>query len=193
MTETTGAQWNNDTWHTYGWTPGANEFDKAILAAQYAHMTLAEARANVFMWWGLIYSPAPEWKKNQKARQKHRDEGLVLVEQKVGPNGRQLFLEKTKKFYVFKQFSRFLAPGTKRIEINSPEPLWVSAYLNEEKKQGIIIAVNPGKQKVRLQLGLPNNHSTIEAFQTDNQLNCEPVHAMDPLPGKSVRTYLYFL
>ena len=35
MTETTGAQWNNEEWHTYGWSPALSEYDKALLAAQY--------------------------------------------------------------------------------------------------------------------------------------------------------------
>ena len=82
MTETTGAQWNNEVWHTYGWTPGASEFDKAILAGRYMHMTFADAQANAFFWWGLVYSLAPDKETDPNVREKHRDEGLVLVEEK---------------------------------------------------------------------------------------------------------------
>ena len=191
MTETTGAQWNNDLWHTYGWTPQANEFDKAILAAQYAHMTLVDAGANVFMWWGLIYSLAPDRETNPKVRQKHRDEGLVLVEEQPGANGRQKLIERTKKFFVLKQFANFLTPGTQRIVIDSPDPLLVSAYRKRNGKEGVVIAINPSNQVIGLNLNLPDGGKVKSAFQTDRQLNCEAVKASSPLPPKSIRTLVY--
>ena len=49
MTETTGAQWNNDIWHTYGWSKEATEYDKALLAAQYMHMTFTESESSAFL------------------------------------------------------------------------------------------------------------------------------------------------
>ena len=94
MTETTGAQWNNEVWHTYGWTPEASEFDKAILAGRYMHMTFADAQANAFFWWGLVYSLAPDKESDPNVREKHRDEGLVLVEEKGGASRMQKYLEK---------------------------------------------------------------------------------------------------
>ena len=158
MTETTGAHWNNDVWHTYGWSPDLTEFDKAILAAQYAHMTLADAQANVFMWWGLIYSLAPDRVKDPKVRQKHRDEGLVLVEEKVGPRGRQELVERTKKFFMIKQYSGFITDGFRRISVNSPDPLWVSAYYNESEENGVLVAINPSTQSLSLKTNLSLIH-----------------------------------
>ena len=125
MTETTGAQWNNDLWHTYGWTPQANEFDKALLAAQYAHMTLVDAGANVFMWWGLIYSLAPDRETNPKVREKHRDEGLVLVQEQPGSNGRQKLIERTKKFSFSSNLSTSSLRGAKESPSNHPNPFWL--------------------------------------------------------------------
>ncbi len=191
MTETTGAQWNNDIWHTYGWSPQLTEFDKAILAAQYAHMTLADAQANVFMWWGLIYSLAPEYVKNPKVREKHRDEGLVLVEEKVGPKGRQKLVERTKKFFMIKQYSRFITSGFRRISVNSPDPLWVSAYFHESRKRGVIVAINPSSESVSLEVKMPDGFKMDEAYQTDNQRDCEKVNPPSVLPGRSVRTIVY--
>ncbi|MEL0099708.1 MAG: hypothetical protein VW907_09145, partial [Opitutae bacterium] len=193
MTETTGAQWNNDVWHTYGWSPQLTEFDKAILAAQYAHMSLVDAEANVFMWWGLIYSLAPDRVRDPKVRQKHRDEGLVLVEEKAGPSGRQELVERTKKFFMIKQYSGFITDGFRRISVNSPDPLWVSAYFNKSKKSGVIVAINPSPQPTSLAFTLPEGMKTTEAYQTDNQLDCEKVPARSVLPGRSIRTILYSL
>ena len=191
MTETTGAQWNNDVWHTYGWFEGATEFDKAILAAQYMHMTFTQAEANAFLWWGLLYSLAPDRVKHLKTRQKHRDEGLVLVEEKRGANGYQKFLEKTKKFYFFKQYANFIWKGSKRIEIKSPTPLEVSAYQTYDKSRIVVIALNPSDTVQAVDLNLPEGMDFKRAFQTDRKLNCEPVPHSSPLPAKSIRTYIY--
>ena len=191
MTETTGAQWNNDIWHTYGWMPELTEFDKAILAAQYAHMTLADAQANVFMWWGLVYSLAPDRVKDPKVRQKHRDEGLVLVEEKPGPSGRQELVERTKKFFMIKQYSGFITDDFRKVSINSPDPLWVSAYFNSSKSSGVIVAINPSADSISLDVTLPEGMKTRGAYQTDKDLNCESVSADSPLPGRAVRTILY--
>jgi O-glycosyl hydrolase len=191
MTETTGAQWNNDVWHTYGWFEDATEFDKAILAAQYMHMTFAQAEANAFLWWGLLYSLAPDRVKHVKTRQKHRDEGLVLVEEKRGANGYQKFLEKTKKFYFFKQYANFIWKGSKRIELKSPTPIEATAYQTYDKSRIVVIVLNPSDSAQAVDLKLPQDMDFKRAFQTDRKLNCEPVPYTNPLPGKSIRTYIF--
>jgi arylsulfatase A-like enzyme/O-glycosyl hydrolase len=191
MTETTGAQWNNDVWHTYGWFEGATEFDKAILAARYMHMTFAQAEANAFLWWGLLYSLAPDRVKHLKTRQKHRDEGLVLVEEKRGADGYQKFLEKTKKFYFFKQYANFIWKGSKRIELKSPDPLEITAYQTYDKSRIVVIVLNPSDTAQAVDLKLPQDMDFKRAFQTDRKLNCEPVPNSSPLPGKSIRTYIF--
>jgi O-glycosyl hydrolase len=191
MTETTGAQWNNDVWHTYGWFEDATEFDKAILAAQYMHMTFAQAEANAFLWWGLLYSLAPDRVKHVKTRQKHRDEGLVLVEEKRGANGYQKFLEKTKKFYFFKQYANFIWKGSKRIELKSPTPIEATAYQTYDKSRIVVIVLNPSDSAQAVDLKLPQDMDFKRAFQTDRKLNCEPVPYTNTLPGNSIRTYIF--
>lgn len=191
MTETTGAQWNNDVWHTYGWFKEATEFDKAILAAQYMHMTFAQAEANAFLWWGLLYSIAPDRVTATKTRQKHRDEGLVLVEEKRGANGDQKFLEKTKKFYFFKQYANYIWKGSKRIELKSPDPLEVTAYQTYDTNRIVVVALNPSNSSQKIELSIPKAMKFRRAFQTDRKLNCEPVRPTPLLPPKSIRTYIY--
>ena len=193
MTETTGAQWNNDIWHTYGWSKEATEYDKALLAAQYMHMTFTESESSAFLWWGLIYSLAPERVSALKVRQKHRDEGLVLVEEKQGPKGRQKFHEKTKKFYFFKQYSNFIWRGSKRIECISPGPLEISAFQTFDKSRIVVVAINPSVESQRIQLMLPKEMIFKRAFQTDRELNCEIVPRTNPLPAKSIRTFIFEL
>ena len=190
MTETTGAQWNNDEWHTYGWTPEASEFDKALLAAQYMHMTFADAQANAFLWWGLVYSLAPDKVTDANTRQKHRDEGLVLVEEKGGANGKQKFLEKTKKFYFFKQYANYIWKGSRRIELESPASLEITAFQTYDKSRIVVIAINSSNSKQTLELKIPDGMIEQRAFQTDRKLNCELVPTSSPLPPKSIRTYI---
>ena len=190
MTETTGAQWNNEVWHTYGWTPGASEFDKAILAGRYMHMTFADAQANAFFWWGLVYSLAPDKETDPNVREKHRDEGLVLVEEKGGANGMQKYLEKTKKFYVFKQFANYIWKGSKRVEIESNSDLEVSAYRTYDGDRLVVVAINPTDSPVSLQLDLGEGFSAKRAFQTDRTLNCQSVPLNSPLPPHSIRTFV---
>ena len=191
MTETTGAQWNNDEWHTYGWTPEASEFDKALLAARYIHMTFAEAQANAFLWWGLVYSLAPDRVNDPMTRQKHRDEGLVLVEEKGGANGKQKFLEKTKKFYFFKQYANYIWKGSRRIEVESPAPLEITAFQTYDKSRIVVVAINPSNSKQILELKIPDGMIERRAFQTDQKLNCELVQPSQALPPQSARTYIY--
>ena len=142
MTETTGAQWNNEEWHTYGWEPKLNEYEKALLAARYIHMTFADAGANAFFWWGLVYAVAPQRVTDPNLREKHRDEGLVLVQEKRGADDQQKFLERTKKFYFFKQFSKFVKPGYSRIEMESPTGLSLCAFMSPDQKKVVVVAIN---------------------------------------------------
>ncbi|MDG2012547.1 MAG: glycoside hydrolase family 30 beta sandwich domain-containing protein, partial [Pirellulaceae bacterium] len=190
MTETTGAQWNGAQWHTYGWTPDLTEHDKAIKAARYVHMTLVNANANAFLWWGLVYSLAPENVTDPNTRQKHRDEGLVLVQEKDS-SGYQPMLEKTKKYYVFRQYSSFIRPGFQRIEMPNSQDLQVSAYRSPDQSQVVAVVVNDTPNSQAVQLRPPSGFRSTQAWQTDASRNCEAVSPTENLPPKSVRTFVY--
>ncbi|MEN8716991.1 MAG: glycoside hydrolase family 3 N-terminal domain-containing protein [Verrucomicrobiales bacterium] len=190
MTETTGAQWNSDEWHTYGWTREMTEHDKAIKAARYIHTTLADAEANAFLWWGLVYSLAPEKVTNPDTRQKHRDEGLVLVSE-VQENARQKFLERTRKFYTFRQYSNFIKPGYQRVELREPEALQVSAFQSPDRRKLAVVAVNDTDRGQMLTLEVPLEFKVEESTQTDQNRSGESVDAGTILPPRSVRTVVF--
>ena len=190
MTETTGAQWNGAQWHTYGWTRELSEHDKAIKAARYIHMTLVEAEANAFFWWGLVYSLAPERVTDPDTRQKHRDEGLVLVKEK-NENGFQEFLERTKKFYVFRHYSAFVQPGYQRIEIESPADLQVSAFRSPDQTKLVVVVVNDSNAAQSIKFNPPASFTSISAWQTDTNRHCQPVNPSESLPSKSIRTLVF--
>ncbi|MFL2927594.1 MAG: glycoside hydrolase family 30 beta sandwich domain-containing protein [Opitutales bacterium] len=113
------------------------------------------------------------------------------MEEKGGAEGFQKFIEKTKKFYFFKQYANFIWKGSKRIEIKSPTPLEVSAYQTYDKSRIVVIALNPSDTVQAVDLNLPEGMDFKRAFQTDRKLNCEPVPHSSPLPAKSIRTYIY--
>jgi O-glycosyl hydrolase len=191
MTETTGAQWNSGTWHTYGWTPELSEHGKAIRAAQYIHMTLVDAEANAFLWWGLVYSLAPANNKDPNKRQKHRDEGLVLVKETY-ENGRQPFLERTKKFYAFRQYSAFVKPGYRRLAVLQPEGVQLSAYLSPDESRIVAVGINDTAVAQAVRPLVADKFAT-KAWQTDKERNCEAVPVDGALPPQSVRTWIWEL
>lgn len=190
MTETTGAQWNGDAWHTYGWTPALTEHDKAIKAARYIHLTLVDAEANAFLWWGLVYSLAPDAVTNPNTRQKHRDEGLVLVQEK-NVDGFQAFLENTKTYYAFKQYSAFIKPGYRRIEFESPSNLQVSAFESPDGSKLIIVMVNDTEESQQIEINQPIDFNFTGAWQTDENINCDAVKLRSPISAKAVRTIVF--
>ena len=189
MTETTGAQWNSDDWHTFGWTSDLTEHQKAIKAARYMHMTLVDAEANAFLWWGLIYSLPPDDVAREEERKKFYDEGLVLVERKW-VQGRQPIATLTKKYFVFKQYSAFVEPGFARVALAEMPDLQAAAFVSPHRDRLIVVCINDTPQPQQVQLELPADMKCVEATQTDRDRDCEPVDIQSPLPPESVRTFI---
>ena len=192
MTETTGAQWNGNDWHTYGWTADLTEHQKAIQAARYMHTTFVDAKANAFLWWGLIYSLAPDTEKNENVRQKHRDEGLVLVTAPANQVGNhQAFVERTKKFHVFSQYSKFIHPGYKRLHLDAASGVHASAYLGEDDNRLVAVVINDTDTSKAISMQVDVGYEFVSAHQTDQSLNCEPIGTDAVLPPQSVRTVVF--
>jgi len=192
MTETTGAQWNGNDWHTYGWTADLTEHQKAILAARYIHTTFVDAEANAFLWWGLIYSLAPGSERDANVQQKHRDEGLVLVcapADQVGDY--QTFIERTKKFYTFSQYSQFIQPGYQRIDIKPASGLHASAYVNEESTRLVVVVINDSAETKKLSFQVDVGYHLVSTHQTDKVRNCEEIADDVFFEPQSVRTVVY--
>ena len=192
MTETTGAQWNGNDWHTYGWTADLTEHQKAIQAARYMHTTFVDAQASAFLWWGLIYSLAPGNEQDENVRQKHRDEGLVLVcapADQVGEH--QTFIERTKKFYVFSQYSKFIQPGYKRVDLDAVSEVYASAYVGEDDNRLIAVIINDSETSKDVSIQVDAGYEFVSAHQTDKSRNCEQIGTSVVLPPQSVRTVVF--
>ena len=192
MTETTGAQWNGNEWHTYGWTADLTEHQKAIQAARYMHTTFVDAQANSFLWWGLIYSVAPGNEKDGNVLQKHRDEGLVLVRAPADQIGEyQAFLERTKKFYVFAQYSKFIQPGYRRVALDAVSGVHASAYVGDNDNRLIAVVINDSRTSKELSIQVDAGYEFASAHQTDKLRNCEEIETDELLPPQSVRTIIF--
>ena len=193
MTETSGATWNSSQWHPLGWSPEMDEHDKAIAAACYIHTALVDAQCNAFLWWGLVYSEAPQPIKDENEHQKFRDEGLILVthQKKDGVNP---FLERTKKYYAFKQFSAFVRPGYVRLNTLSDSSCLATAFRSPDSSQLVVILVNPAKNcRVRPRVSIEPAGAITKTWVTDRIRQCEEVKWEGFLEPESVTTLIYSL
>jgi glucuronoarabinoxylan endo-1,4-beta-xylanase len=192
MTETTGAQWNSKDWHTLGWRPEMDEHAQAIAAGRYVHAALVDAGANAFLWWGLVYSAPPASVKAPRERQKFRDEGLILVdpEKKAGAHA---FKERTRKYFVLKQFARFVRPGWVRVAVTAEPTRLVAAFRSPDRKTAAVVIVHsdgiPRTADVRVTGDAVYRLSA--AYRTDRTRECAPVEWDGTLPAESVTTLLY--
>ena len=75
------------------------------------------------------------------------------------------FYNDTKLLYTLGQYSRFVRPGMKRVEVNRSDNLSViaalrndmySAYIDEETNQVIIVAANSKITQSRIELAVEN-------------------------------------
>jgi O-glycosyl hydrolase len=192
MTETTGAQWNSKDWHTLGWRPEMDEHAQAIAAGRYVHAALVDAGANAFFWWGLVYSAPPPSVKGAWERQKFRDEGLILVDpEKKG--GVHPFRERTRKYFVLKQFARFVRPGWVRVAVTADPTRLVAAFRSPDRKAVAVVVVHPEgiPEPFDVRVTADGPYRLAEAYQTDRTRQCAAVAWTGTAPAESVTTLLY--
>ena len=77
------------------------------------------------------------------------------------------------------------------IEVDSPEPLQVSAYLNRKEDGIVVVVVNPSKSAHPVTFSFSTNMKVKKTFQTDRNLNCEEIDSSIPISPSSVRTFVF--
>jgi hypothetical protein len=128
----------------------------ALYLARVIHTDLAVANAAAWQWW-LSVSPFD-----------YKD-GLIYIDQNKADGN----YYDSKMLWAFGNYSRFVRPGMKRIELASSQTdssLLASAYIDQKQKTIVVVVVNSGKEKRNINLqGLSgkSKKAQIETYTTD--------------------------
>lgn len=122
--------------------------DESLTLASHIHEALAIGNVNAFLYWGYWWDEVTP-------------QGLIIA------SGLDSYYETTKRYYMFKQFSKFIRPGMVRIDAGSDFPtLKVSAYKNDKNLTMVIINKSGPQQKI--QLNLPGD-GTLDIYETSEE------------------------
>lgn len=143
------------TWgHPGGIVGNFREIECAIALARMLHVDLSVGNATGWHWWTAF------------SQGKHLGESrFALLETMTTKDMTDGFYNDTKLLYTLGQYSRFVRPGMKRVEVNRSDNLSViaalrndmySAYIDEETNQVIIVAANSKITQSRIELAVEN-------------------------------------
>lgn len=125
--------------------------DESLTLASHIHEALAFGNVNAFLYWGYWWDEVTP-------------QGLIIA------SGLDSYYETTKRYFMFKHFSKFIRPGMVRIDAGSDLPtLKVSAYKNDQNLTMVII--NKSGPRQTIQLNLPGD-GTLDIYETSEQKDC---------------------
>jgi hypothetical protein len=169
-----------------------DEHDKAMAAVRYLHAAVVDGQASAFLWWGPVYSTPPPSVEGKEQRQNFRDEGLILVDHER-MNGVYPFREKTRKYHMFKQFSRFIRPGWVCLEVDGPPTQLVASFRSPDSRKLAVVVLNPHRSARTIQPRVSGNaaYRPKQIYATDLEHECEPVRWTGSVTAESVTTLIY--
>lgn len=144
----------------YAWGhPGAvagnyKEIECAMSLARVLHTDFVVANATGWHWWTVF----EQGSHGGEAR-------FALIEALTKQDLTDGIYNDTKLLYTLGQYSRFIRPGMKRVDVSRSDNLteiealssqMYSAYINEETKQVVIVATNSAVVKSTIQLAVDN-------------------------------------
>ncbi|AVR45592.1 xylanase [Christiangramia fulva] len=152
----------------------------ALYLARVIHTDLTVAEASAWHWWTAI--SAYDYK-----------DGLVYVDKNI-ENGNYY---DSKMLWALGNFSRFIRPGSQRIQISSPDSsnkdFLFSAYKNPETGEKIIVIVNSKFDEIPVKLQ-DTSASSLEAYVTSSSKDLEKtdLNSQDiiNIPSRSIVTLL---
>ncbi|MNW56091.1 hypothetical protein D3C74_337940 [compost metagenome] len=168
--------------------------EPALHVARTIHFDLVEAHAAAWQWWTAV------------SKVDYKD-GLIYTDYSEAGDEQNILT--SKMLWVLGNYSRFIRPGAKRIELTglgeeADSGLLGSAYIHEEEQTVTAVFVNHGQYdkciQVSLQeLGLNGPITTMKSYVTSAELDLacqETVIAGEEMqsfiltiPGKSVVTF----
>jgi glucuronoarabinoxylan endo-1,4-beta-xylanase len=141
------------TWmtETSGYTDNWNDGNGARALGYAIYSALAYGRASAWIWWqGSALGQTPD--------------EYTLME------GTQLA---SKRYYVSKQFYRFIRPGAKMVSVTSSDSsLFVVAFQHPTMNAFTLVVINAASQDKPLRLGGANVPGTYSAYRTSATENC---------------------
>lgn len=155
----------------------------ALYMAKVIHNDLAVANASAWHWW-LAISPY-----NYK-------DGLIYVDK----NEHDGKYEASKMLWALGNYSRFVKPGYKRIQVDTMnfenvEDLLISGYASPDKKQMVLVVVSNAETDIKL--NSKNNNTFIvpaNTYVTSAGKNLELVKSDNSyvtIPAKAITTLVY--
>ena len=198
----TGKNWQTETSGNWDRTvttcyqslsdPASFELNKALGAAQIMHYSLTESDSSAFLWWGLTWSDGDPV--NCLPLNAH-DQGLLLVNQNQQPmpllNPSWSY---TKKYYAFKQFSKYVKPGYYRVQLSGDSPLMASAYTSSDNQTVVVVIINTELNNYDVNVDIASNetHVLCESFRTSSTENCLGYSGWAGIaPSQSITTLVY--
>jgi O-glycosyl hydrolase len=162
----------------------------ALVFARLIHHDMVISHAAAWHWWLAI------------SKYDYKD-GLIYVNPQENDLDGEFF--DSKLLWVFGNFSRFIRPGTVRVDVNlqehnanDPEGIMISAYHNATTKEIIVVAVNYANASTKMKLEIPGIQITkvipyITSDKEDEDLLPYPALSSTletVVPEKSVVTYV---
>ena len=128
----------------------------ALYVAKVIHEDLAGANASAWQWWTAI--SAYDYK-----------DGLVYIDK----NKEDGQISDSKMLWAVGNYSRFIRPGMKRIQVDLPEVkgMLVSGFASADKKEIVLVLVNEDESERSISLKSVSHslhYEKIAAYLTDN-------------------------
>lgn len=181
--------------------PGAvaglyTEMESAISMARMIHADLAVANATGWHWWTTFGGGGGESR-------------YVLIEALTKKDFSDGAFNCTKLFYTLGQYSRFIRPGMKRVNLtrsdnlgekDALEGVMASAYIDEQYKKVVIVATNSTLAKTNINLSVQNypnlSGMIFTPYITSERYNMKVLPKVSVgegfvLPPLSVVTFVY--
>ena len=101
-----------------------------------------------------------------------------------------------KKYYVSKNFYRYIRPGAQMVQAASDDAeVLVAAFDNDASKAFTVIAINGGTASKSVTLSGANLPAEFQAYRTSTTENCASVGPVTPttitLPARSITSLVY--
>lgn len=159
-----------------------HDIDYSLWLARIIHWDLTLANATGWSFWTALNYPV--W-----ADHKFRFGLLNWYPDSENPSNSSGEIEETKNLWALGNFSRFIRPGYRRIEIENElfssleqeaNNLMVSGYVSQDQKQLVMVFVNYSKKDIEVpvlnydEAGLRFTNDELQVYRTDYAGNLEP-------------------